>query len=77
MLNDNLFKSVEAKTNVKKEDILNLAKAIQNEDLDREENLRKLIQDVALMANKEVTKEREDRLVSAIKNNSSLKNLKM
>lgn len=77
MLNDNLFKSVEAKTNVKKEDILNLAKAIQNEDLEREENLRKLIQDVALMANKEVTKEREDRLVNAIKSNSSFKNLKM
>lgn len=77
MLNDNLFKSVEAKTNVKKEDILNLAKAIQNEDLNKEENLRKLIKDVAIMANKEVTPEKEERLIHAIKNNANFKNLKM
>lgn len=76
MFNDNLFKSVEAKTNVKREDILSLAKMIQNEDLNKEENLRKLINDVAVLANKEITKEKEDKLVYAIKNNSSFKDLK-
>lgn len=76
-MNENLFKTVEAKTNVKKEDILNLAKMIQNEDLNKEENLRKLIKDVAILANKEITKEKEDKLVQTIKSNSGFKDLKM
>lgn len=76
-MNENIFKTVEAKTNVKKEDILNLAKMIQNEDLNKEENLRKLIKDVAVLANKEVSKEKEDKLINAIKNNSNFKDLKM
>ena len=70
-MNDNLFKNVESKTNVKKEDILNLAKRVQMEDLNKEDNLRKLIKDVAMMANRELPKDKEDQLVMAIKKNST------
>ena len=44
---------------------------VQMEDLNKEENLRKLIKDVATMANRDLSKEKEDRLVQAIQNNNA------
>lgn len=70
-MNENLFKNVESKTNVKKEDILNLARMVQMEDLNKEDNLRKLIKDVAVLANRDLSKEKEDRLVQAIQSNNA------
>ena len=62
-MSDNLFDKVEKKTNVKKEDIINLAKSIQGQDLSDERNLRNLIKKVALLAGKEVSKEKEESIV--------------
>ena len=45
-MNDSLFDKVEKKTNVKKDDILKLAKKIQGKDLNDEKMLRSLIKDV-------------------------------
>ena len=56
-MNNNLFKKVESKTNVKKQDILSLAKSIQNKNMS------------AKMANKEIDKEKEDKIINAVKNN--------
>ena len=58
-MNDNIFDKVEKKTNVKKEDIISLAKSVSNQDLSDERNLRKLIKQVARLAGKEVTKEKD------------------
>ena len=58
-MNNNLFKKVESKTNVKKSDILELAKSIQNKNMSDEKNLRELIQNIAKMAGKDVDKEKE------------------
>lgn len=69
-MKDNLFKNIESKTNVKKDDIMNLARSIQSQDLTNEDNLRKLINDVAKMANKEISKEKEDKILNAIKGKS-------
>ena len=69
-MRDNLFKNIESKTNVKKEDILNLARSVQTQDLTNEDNLRKLISDVAALANKEITKEKEERILNAIRGKS-------
>lgn len=69
-MRDNLFKNIESKTNVKKEDILNLARAVQTQDLTNEDNLRKLIADVATLANKEISKEKEERIIKAIRGKS-------
>ena len=46
-MNNNLFNKVEKKTNVKKNDIINLAKSIQNKDMANENNLRELIHTIA------------------------------
>lgn len=68
-MNNNLFNKVEKKTNVKKNDIINLAKSIQNKNMGDENNLRELIHTIAVMAGKEVDKEKEDKIVNAVKNN--------
>jgi hypothetical protein len=68
-MNNNLFNKVEKKTNVKKNDIINLAKSIQNKNMSDENNLRDLIHTIATMAGKDVDKEKEDKIVNAVKNN--------
>lgn len=68
-MNNNLFKKVESKTNVKKTDILSLAKSIQNKNMSEESNLRELIQNIALMAGKDVDKDKEQKIINAVKNN--------
>ena len=68
-MNNNLFNKVEKKTNVKKNDIINLAKSIQNKNMNDENNLRDLILTIAQMAGKDVDKEKEDKIINAVKNN--------
>ena len=64
-MNNNLFNKVEKKTNVKKNDIINLAKSIQNKNMNDENNLRDLIHTIATMAGKEVDKEKEEVLYNS------------
>ena len=68
-MNNNLIKKVESKTNVKKVDIISLAKSIQNKNMSDEKNLRELIHNIAQMAGKDVDKEKEDKIINAVKNN--------
>lgn len=66
-MKENIFDRVEKKTKVKKEDILKLAKKISDQDLSDEDNLRTLIKDVAKLAGKEVSKEKEEKIIFAVK----------
>ena len=66
---DEFFKKVENKTNVNKDTILSLAKKIQNKDMQNEDNLRDLIKEISGIAGKNISKEKEDKIVGAIKNN--------
>lgn len=75
-MNDNIFEKVEKKTNVKKEDIINLAKSVSNQDLSDEKNLRKLIKQVARLAGKEVSKEKEESIIKAVKKDKVPKDFK-
>ncbi|MDQ0257490.1 hypothetical protein J2S74_004948 [Evansella vedderi] len=61
-----LFDQLEKKTNVKQQDLFNLANSVSNADLQKEENVRQLIHQVAQLANVPVSKEKEDELVKAI-----------
>ncbi|MBN8208000.1 stage VI sporulation protein F [Bacillus sp. NTK071] len=63
-----LFDNIEKKTNVKKEDIFKLANSVQGADFTDEKTVRKLIANVARVANVNVSKEKEDRIVKAIVN---------
>lgn len=74
-MNNNFFDRVEKKTNVKKEDILNLARSIQNKNLNDEKELKKLIKSVANLAGKDVSKEREEKIIDAIMKDKIPKNI--
>ena len=65
-MNNDVFSKVESKTKVKKEDIFSLARSIQNKDLKDENELRKIIKDGAKLAGKEVSKEKEEKIIDAI-----------
>ena len=66
MFGYNVFKRVEYKTNVDKNTILSLAKKIQNSDMKDEKTLREVIKEISTMTGKEVSKEKEDKIINAI-----------
>lgn len=75
MFGDNFFKKVEKKTNVDKDTILSLAKKLQNSDMKDEKVLRDMVQEISAITGKEVSKEREDKIVNAIVNDKVPKNI--
>ena len=68
MFSDNFFKKVENKTNVKKSTILNLASKLQGDNMKNADSIRKVIKELSKMTGKEVTKEQEEKIISAIVN---------
>ena len=75
MFGDNFFKRVENKTNVDKNTIMSLAKKIQNSDMKDEKTLREVIKEISTMTGKEVTKEKEDKIINAIMKDNVPKNI--
>ncbi|MBR1680084.1 MAG: stage VI sporulation protein F [Bacilli bacterium] len=65
-LNDQLFQKVEKKTKVSKETILELAKKIQEGNMKDESTLRSVVQTLSQLTGKEVSKEREDKIIETI-----------
>lgn len=72
---DNFFKRVEQKTNVDKETILSLAAKLQQNDLKNEGTLREVIQELGKMTGKEVSKEKEDKIIEAVINDKVPNNI--
>lgn len=70
MQNNNFFDNLEKKTNVKQQDIFNLANSVNGANFRDEQTVRNLIQQVSKLANKPVPKEKEDELVKTIVNNN-------
>ncbi len=73
--NDSLFQKVEKKTKVDKETILNLAQKLQEGNMKDESTLRSVIQTLSQMTGKEVSKEREDKIIETIINDKIPKNV--
>lgn len=74
-LNDGFFKKIEKKTNVNKETILNLAQKLQQNDMKNENTLRDIIRELSVLTGKEVSKEKEDKIISAVVNDKVPKNI--
>lgn len=66
MFGDSFFKKVENKTNVSKDTILSLASKLQNANMKDEGVLRDLVQEIGEMTGRDVSKEKEDKIVNAI-----------
>ena len=75
MFGDNFFNKVEKKTNVSKDTILSLAKKLQNSDMKDENVLRDMVQEISSITGKEVSKEKEDKIVNAIINDNVPKDI--
>ncbi len=65
-LSDSFFKKIEKKTNVDKDTILSLAKQLQDNDMKSEKALRDVVQSISKITGKEVSKEREDKIINTI-----------
>ena len=75
MFGDSFFKRVEKKTNINKETILSLADKLQKSNMKDENTLREVIKDISNMTGKEVSKEKEQRIIDAIKKDNIPKNI--
>ena len=66
---DSFFKRVEKKTNVDKDTILSLAAKLQGNMKD-ESTLKEVINDLAKMTGREVSKEKEQKIINTIMNDN-------
>lgn len=72
---DNFFKKIENKTNVDKNTILSLANKLQGSNMKDEATLKEVISDLAKMTGREVSKEKEQKIINTILNDNVPKNL--
>jgi len=73
--NDNFFNKIEKKTNVGKDTILSLANKLQQNNLKDEKTLREVIQELGKMTGRVVDKEKEDKIINAVKNDNIPKDI--
>ena len=72
---DNFFKRIEKKTNVDKNTILDLADKLQKSNMKDEKVLREVIGDFSKMTGREVSKEKEQKIIETILNDKVPNNL--
>lgn len=65
-LSDDFFKKVEKKTKVNKDAILSLAEKLNQGNMKDEKTLRDVIGTLSKMTGKNVTKEKEDKIIATI-----------
>lgn len=72
---DSFFNKIEKKTNVGKDTILKLAKKLQDNDLKNENTLREVIQELSKLTGKDVSVEKQNKIIEAVKNDKVPKDI--
>lgn len=72
---DNFFKKVQKKTNVDKDTILSLANKLQQGNMKDVDTLKEVIQDISRITGREVSEEKEQKIIDTILSNKVPKNL--
>ncbi|HIQ90656.1 MAG TPA: stage VI sporulation protein F [Candidatus Coprosoma intestinipullorum] len=72
---DKFFQKVEQKSGVGKQTILDLAKKLQEGNLKNETTLREVISELSQMTGKEVSKEKQDKIIEAVINDKVPKDI--
>ena len=72
---ENFFNKIENKTKVNKETILGLAEKLQQNDLKDEKTLREIIQELGKMTGKNVSDEKQQKIIDAVINDKVPKDL--
>lgn len=75
MFSDKFFDRIEKKTKVNKQTILDLAKKLQQNDMKNEGTLREIIQELSKMTGREVSKEKQDKIIDAVINDKVPKDI--
>lgn len=75
MFKDNLFNKIEKKTNINKETILSLAAKLQNNNMKDEKTIKEVIRDICNLTGKEISKEKEQKIINTIMNDNVPKNI--
>lgn len=70
-----MFGNLEKKTGVKMDDLMKLAQSVQSTDFKDEKQVRDIISKVSALANKPVSKQKEDMIVKSIVSGKVPKNL--
>lgn len=72
---DSFFDKVKRKTNVDKDTILSLAKKLQEGNMKDENTIREVIRDISHMTGKEVSVEKEQKIIDTVMNDNVPKDL--
>lgn len=72
---DSFFKKIEKKTNVNKDTILSLANKLQQGNMKDEATLKEVIQDISRITGREVSKEKEQKIINTVLSNGVPNNL--
>ncbi len=75
MFKDTLFNKIEKKTNISKNTILSLAKKLQKNNMKDENAITEIIDNLSKLTGKEVSKEKRDKIIEAIKSEKIPKNI--
>lgn len=67
-MKDDIFERIEAKTNVDKDTIVSLAKKLQQGDYKNEETLKEIIHELSSITGREVSEEKEEKIINMIVN---------
>lgn len=74
-MNDNVFKKVEKKTNINKETIFSLANKLKSSNFKDEAVLNEVIDELSFMTGHEVSQEKKEKIINAIKNDKVPKDI--
>ena len=66
MFKDSLFKKIEDKSGVDKDTIISLANKLQSSNMKDEGVLRDLVHEIGVLTGKDVSKEKEDKIINTI-----------
>jgi len=72
---DGFFNKVQKKTNVDKDTILGLAKKLQDGNMQDENTLKEVIGDISRITGREVSKEKEQKIIDTVLNNGVPKDI--
>ncbi len=74
-MNNTILDRIEKKTNVDRDTILELAQKLQSGDYKNEDTLRSIIHEISYITGKEVSEERENKIIEMIVNDKVPKDI--
>jgi len=69
-LERDLFDKIKQSTNVNPDDVYRIAESVRHADFSDEQTVRNLVKHLARLANKRISKEKEDQIVQSITKNN-------